>query len=119
VKVLENFKTWLKIQCCGPKIRCLFDPCIRDPGFGSGKTGVNIPDHNSESLEAIFGVKNTSNFFCGSGIRNVFDPVSGIRDRKNSDPVSRINWNIRDPQHCLNYRSFFSLEPILHSCSLS
>ncbi len=49
--------------CCGSGsgIRCLFDPWIRDtgweksqdldPGYGSG---MNNPDHISESLETIF-----------------------------------------------------------------
>jgi hypothetical protein len=54
VKMLENFKTWLKIRCCGSGSRCLFDPCIRDPGFGSG---MNISDHIFECLETIFWVK--------------------------------------------------------------
>jgi hypothetical protein len=44
----------------GSGIRCLFDPCIRDPGWvkksGSG-SGMNDPDHISESLETIFIVK--------------------------------------------------------------
>jgi hypothetical protein len=39
--------------------------CPLDPGSGMGKksrsgSGMNIPDHISESLETIFGVKNTS-----------------------------------------------------------
>jgi hypothetical protein len=38
-------------QCCGSEIQCLFDPRIR--------SGKNIPDHISESLETIFWVKNT------------------------------------------------------------
>jgi hypothetical protein len=52
---------------------------------GSG-SGMNIPDHNSESIGTIFVVK-IVNFFDkdpdpGSG--NLFDPGSG--DRKYSDP---------------------------------
>jgi hypothetical protein len=50
-----------KQQCCrsgsGTRILCLLDPWIRDPGWvkksGSG-SGVNDPDHNSESLETNF-----------------------------------------------------------------
>jgi len=49
-------------QCCGSGygIRCLFDPL--DPGSGMGKksgsgSGMNNPDHFSESLENIFWVK--------------------------------------------------------------
>jgi hypothetical protein len=46
------------------RIRCLFDPCIRDPGWvknqdpdlGAGSR-MNILDHISESLETIFWVK--------------------------------------------------------------
>ncbi len=74
----------LSNQCCGSGIRCLFRPL--DPGSGMGKesrsgSGMNLPDHISESLETIFWVKNTS-ILCGSGsgIRNLFDPGSGIRD---------------------------------------
>jgi hypothetical protein len=51
---------------------------------------MNIPDPFFESLETIFWVKNTLILLCrsGSGIRNLFDPESGIRDGK------------KDPQHC-------------------
>jgi hypothetical protein len=51
-----------------------------DPGSGSG---MNNPDHISESLQTIFWVK-IFKFFdagSGSGIRNLFDPGSGIRDK--------------------------------------
>ncbi len=51
---------------------------------------MNIPpDHISESLETMFWVKNTLILLCGAGfgIRNPFDPGSGI--------------NIPDPRHCL------------------
>jgi hypothetical protein len=51
------------------------------PGSGMGKksrsgSGMNISDHISESLETIFWVK----------IRKFFEPRSGIRDEKSSDP---------------------------------
>jgi hypothetical protein len=42
---------------------------------------MNIPDHISESLETIFWVKNIKIIGCGSGsgIRNLFDPGSGMK----------------------------------------
>jgi hypothetical protein len=47
--------------------RCLFDPWIRDPGWvpknqdpdPGSRSGMNIPDHISESLGTIFWAKNT------------------------------------------------------------
>jgi hypothetical protein len=57
-----------------------------NPGSGMGKksrsgSGMNIPDHISESLE-----KNIKFFDMdpdpGSWIRNLFDPESGIRNKK-------------------------------------
>ncbi len=72
---------------------------IRDPGYGvfltpGSGTGMNNPDHISESLETIFFVVNYLN-----SLMRIQDPRwkkfgSGIRDEKNSDP-----------QHC------FSLAP--------
>ncbi len=54
-------------------------------GSGMGKqseSGINIPDNFSESLETFFRPKNTNDLWrgIGSGIRNRFDPSSGIRD---------------------------------------
>jgi hypothetical protein len=45
---------------------------------------MNVPDHISESLETIFWVTNTWILWCGSGsgIQNLFDPGSRIRDGK-------------------------------------
>jgi hypothetical protein len=43
---------------------------------------MNIPDHFSESSETVFRDKNTLIILCGSGIRNLFDPGSGIRVEK-------------------------------------
>jgi hypothetical protein len=40
------------------------------------------PNYISESLETIFWVQNTSILCCGAGIRNIFNPGSGIRDGK-------------------------------------
>jgi hypothetical protein len=59
-----------------------------DPGSGDFLTpgsGMNNPDHISESLETIFCLKKFKSFM-------------QIRDGKNSDPGSVIN--IPDPQHC-------------------
>ncbi len=60
-------------------------PCwTLDSGFGWVKNqdlqdpGWTVPDHISESLETIFWVKSTKILWCGSGIRNFFDPVSRI-----------------------------------------
>jgi|LakMenEpi03Aug12_release.lakeMendotaPanAssembly.Ray.scaffolds.fasta_scaffold1585517_1 hypothetical protein len=41
------------------RIRCPFDPRIRDPGWVKPRSGsgMNPPDHISESLETIFWVK--------------------------------------------------------------
>jgi hypothetical protein len=66
--------------------------------FGSG---MNIPDHISESLETIFAVKILK--LCDAdadadedpGSGNLFDP--GSRDGKNLYPRSGIN--IPEPQH--------------------
>jgi hypothetical protein len=61
------------------------------------RSGMNNPDHISESLETIFWVKILKSF--------VADPGPGmekirIRDVNNSDPGSGIN--IRGPQHCFH-----------------
>jgi hypothetical protein len=64
----------------------------RDPGWKKSGFGINIPDHNFESLVRIF-VKNTK-FFVADPVPwwirypgwKMFYPGSGI--------------NIRDPQHC-------------------
>ncbi len=60
------------------KIRML----IRDPDPGSG-SGMNDPDHISESLETIFWVK-ILKFFSADPEWEKFG--SGIRDGINSDP---------------------------------
>jgi len=78
-------------------IRRLFDR--RNPGWvkylGSG-SGMNNPDHISESLETVFSVKILKFFDAvpGSGMEKIW-----IRDGKNLDPGSGIN--IPNPQHCL------------------
>ncbi len=60
-----------------------------DPGWANNQdadpgTGTNIPHHISESLLTIFWVKSTSILWCGSGsgIRNLFDFGSRIRNGK-------------------------------------
>ncbi len=71
-------------QCCGSGsgIRRIFDP---SPRSGKGKksrsgSGMNIPDHNSESLETIFWVKILKFFYADAdpGSGNLFDPWSGM-----------------------------------------
>jgi hypothetical protein len=42
------------------------DPMLFDPGIRDGKksgSGMNIPDHFSESLETVFWIKNTLFYF--------------------------------------------------------
>ncbi len=65
------------------RIQCL----IRDPGWVKNQgldpgSVMNIPDYISESLESILGLKILKFFGAdqdlGSGIRNLFDPRSGI-----------------------------------------
>jgi hypothetical protein len=65
----------------------------QDPDPGSG-SGVENPDHISESWETIFLVKILKFFDAdpGSRIRDgkTLDPGSGIQDGKNLDPESGI-----------------------------
>jgi hypothetical protein len=74
-------------QCCGLGIRCLFDSCIRDPGWvkNQGPESVtNIPDKISESLETIFGLKILKFFDADpdpkSGIFLTLDQGSGMEE---------------------------------------
>jgi hypothetical protein len=56
---------------------------------------MNIPDHISESLGKIFVVRILKSWFGSeSGIRNLFDPGSGME--KFGSGI-----NIPDPQHCI------------------
>ncbi len=71
-----------------------------DPGFGMveksvSRTRMNIPDY----FEKNFWVENTKILWCGSGIRNLFDPGSGMeksdpgwtsRIRNNADEIPKI-----------------------------
>jgi hypothetical protein len=50
-------------------------------------SGMNIPDHFSESLETVLGLK-IFNFFDADPIWNLFDPRAGIR---------KLKIRIRDP----------------------
>jgi hypothetical protein len=63
-------------QCCGSGIWSLFDPRIRDPGWVLSPdpgSGMNNPDHMSESLETIFWVKILKFFDAdpGSGMEKI------------------------------------------------
>jgi hypothetical protein len=75
-------------QCCGSGtgIRCIFDPWNRDPKWvkKSGSiSGMNNPDHISESLKNNFWVKIFEFFFADS--RSGMEKIR-IRDGKNPDP---------------------------------
>ena len=88
------------------RIRCLFDPWIRDPGgikSGSG-SGMNYPDHISVLRNHFIGFKYFK-FWCRSGMENfcICDPGwkkfgSGILDKQH------------DPQHWL----FVYTEPVIY-----
>jgi hypothetical protein len=63
----------------------IWDPVLfwpRDPGWGRNPdlgSGLNIPDHLSESLKAVVWVKNT---LMRIRIQDLFDPGSGTRMEK-------------------------------------
>ncbi len=76
-------------QCCEAEsgIRCFFNLCIRDPGCKKNPdpdpgSEIGIPDHITESLKTIFGLKILKFFNAdpdpGSGIFLTLDPGSGI-----------------------------------------
>jgi hypothetical protein len=44
-------------------------------------SGMNTPDHISESLETIFRVETLKFFDADPGFGNLFDPGSGIKPR--------------------------------------
>jgi hypothetical protein len=77
--ILRKRDVW---QCCGSGIRCLFDPGIRDGKKTGSGSGINNPDHISESIETNFWVKILKFFDT--------DPGSGIWDGKHSDQGSGI-----------------------------
>ncbi len=87
------------------RIRCLFDPWIRDPGgikSGSG-SGMNYPDHISVLRNHFIGFKYLK-FWCRSGMENfcIWSRMekfgSGILDKQH------------DPQHWL----FVYTEPVIY-----
>ncbi len=109
----------IRIQDSGSGIRCLFDPWIRDPRWGSGMGksqsgsgfGIRIQDGKPGSyfwelrhhfcglkylnflmriLEPGSGMKNIWIWDLGSGTEKNLDPGSGIQDGKNLDPGSWI-----------------------------
>ncbi len=111
---------------------------IHDPGFGAFLTpvsgiwdpgwvknqdpdpesgfGINIPDRVSASLETIFWIKIHKFFWCGSGsgIWNLFDPGSKMRD------VKKFKSGIRDkhPEFATLSQSmcYFLLDFLLTDC---
>jgi hypothetical protein len=95
----------IRIWDPGSGIWCLFDPWIRDPGWAKSQdpdqgSGMNNPDHISQSSETIFWVKIRKFYDADPGSRSMMDKIgSGIQDGKKSDPESRKN--IPDPQHWL------------------
>jgi hypothetical protein len=83
-----------------------FDPLIGDPGWKKKSgSGMNIPDHISESLETIFRVENRIR------IRDLFYPGSGIE--KFGSVI-----NIPDPQRCViiieNWQVIFNVISMCH-----
>ncbi len=69
-------------QCCGSGIQCLFDLWIWDPEWVKNQdpdpgSGMNNPDHISESLKTIFWVQILYYFDAdpGSGMEKI-----GFRD---------------------------------------
>jgi hypothetical protein len=91
-----------------------------DPGSGMGKkqdpdpgsaSGINIPEHISESLEKNFGLK-ILKFFDADP--ESFWPGSGIRDGKNSDLGTGIN--IPDPQHRFLPEKHIKRQATRHDC---
>ncbi len=88
VYFLQLFSMLAFFQCCGSGTRCLFTPWIWDPGWV--KIRIRDPDPGwttqiifPRAYKQFFGLKYL-NFLMrrsGSGIRNLFDPGSGIRDK--------------------------------------
>jgi hypothetical protein len=98
-------------QCCGSGsgIGCLFDLCIRDPGWEKvsekSASGSGIWDEQPGSY--FLDLRNHFLLFLGFKYLNSLMRIrdlgwrqfgSGIRDGKKSDPGSGIN--IPDPPHC-------------------
>jgi hypothetical protein len=66
----------------------------KNPDTGSG---MNIPDHFSESLKPVFGLKILKFFVTdpdpGCGVRNLFNPGSGMMEKFGSGilPIRRLS----------------------------
>ncbi len=73
-----------------------------DPGWKKTGSGMNFPEHFSESLETVFRVKNIWIIWCGSGtgIRYLFDAGSAMEKL-------RSGIKIPDPQHWETHLNFF------------
>jgi hypothetical protein len=71
-----------------------------DPG-----SRIKLLDHISKSLKQFFGVKNTLILCCGSGsgIWCIYDPGSGIQDRKIRIREEKIR--ILDPGYTFRIRN--------------
>jgi hypothetical protein len=71
---------------------------------------MNILDHISKRMGTIFGLKIFKTLLCGfgSGIRNLFDPGSGIRDTHPSSAASLVLGCVK----CLFARVRFLLQNI-------
>jgi hypothetical protein len=74
---------------------------------------MNIPDHISESSETILWVKILKFFDADLGTGNRFDPGSGIRDGKSSDPGYGMNTRIRNTarDHDKDFQNCMGLFP--------
>jgi hypothetical protein len=73
------------------RIRCLSDPWIQNTGWAKKSrfgSGMNIPDHNSESLETNFWAQKYFDSFMQIRIRNLFDSGSGIKTFGDKAPGS-------------------------------
>jgi hypothetical protein len=80
----STYITLRYIQCCGSGIQCLFDPWIRDPGWVKNQdpdsgSGMNNPDHISETLETVFWVK-ILKFFNADPLQKKFESMINIPD---------------------------------------
>ncbi len=100
----KKLKRWN--QCCGSGsgIRYLFYPSVRDPGWVKNQD----PDPWWIFWKHFLGLK-YSNSLMRIRIRDPkiflsFDPESGVRDKKNSDPKSGIN--IPDPHRWMEFLIF-------------
>jgi hypothetical protein len=89
------------------RIRCLFDPWIRDPGWVKNRIRDEQPGSYFRELRKPILWDKILKLFADPGWKKI---GSGIQDGKHSDPRPGIN--IPDPQHCSYY--FFFLGLLLH-----